>query len=185
MDTNFCPDKFCRKFRPFMFFRPLHLRHILLLTLEFRVVPPISRWVPSFSRRFRSLFPPISVHIFFLNFPALSQKFRPMDRKVPNGQLFTSIRVSRNIQKKQKNKNKKKTPVPFHPPFSYISSFENSSPFSFLFLRRLILTFCQTWTLATKQTECNCNEIEKYQKALKASKNTESKGQIRRQQQNA
>ena len=38
------------------FFRPLHLRHILLLTLEFRVVPSISRWVPSFSRRFPSIY---------------------------------------------------------------------------------------------------------------------------------
>ena len=76
MDTNFCPDKFCRKFRPFMFCPSTSLTtrpfadfgvpgSSLHFPLSSVLFPPIS-----------VLFPPISVLVLFLNFPALSQKFR-------------------------------------------------------------------------------------------------------------
>ena len=58
MDKQFCPDKFCRKFRPFKFFPSTSLT----------THPFADFGVPGSSVHFplsSVLFPPISVHIFF------------------------------------------------------------------------------------------------------------------------
>ena len=98
MDTNFCPNRFCRKFRPFMFFPSTSLATHPFADFG---VPGISVHFPLSS----VLFLPISVQYVFSEFSCTVSeilyifinsvhflKFRPKATKVRNGQKKTLIR---------------------------------------------------------------------------------------------